>query len=70
MSLKTFLHNGIPYLKVIPVKRLFNSTMVHEVVTRGDFFAVDLLTGSLTVLPNGADKSEKEKAANEIIHFP
>ena len=50
-----FMYSDKPYMKVIPVKRLFNSTMVHEVVTRGDFFAVCLLDNSLTVLPQGAD---------------
>jgi len=42
-------------MRVTPVKRLFNSNMVHEVITRGDFFAVDLRSGSLTVLPQGSD---------------
>lgn len=38
------------YLKVAPVKSLLHSTMVHEVVTRGDCFAVNLDTGLFTVL--------------------
>lgn len=54
-----FMYNNLPFIKVIPVKRLFNSTMVHEVVTRGSFFAVCLLDNSLTVLPQGADSNEK-----------
>lgn len=52
---RVFVYNGIPYMRVTPVKRLFNSNMVHEVITRGDFFAVDLRSGSLTVLPQGSD---------------
>jgi hypothetical protein len=52
---QVFVHDFNPYIKVIPVKRLFNSTMVHEVVTRGDFFAVNLATGELTILPAGSD---------------
>jgi hypothetical protein len=51
-----FVFAGTPYLRVVPVKKLFNSTMVHEVVTRGDFFAVNLTNNHLTVLPNGADE--------------
>jgi hypothetical protein len=50
-----FLYNGMPYIKVIPSKRLFNSTMVHEVVTRGDFFAVCMLDYSLTILPTNTN---------------
>lgn len=50
-----FIYQGIPYMRVVPTKRLFNSTMVHEVVNRGDFFCVDLQTRRLTVLPHGAD---------------
>ena len=57
--MKIFMWKGDPFIKVIPVKRLFNSTMVHEVVTRGDFFAVNLLDSSLTVCPQGADNEEE-----------
>lgn len=53
---KIFCHQGIPYLRVTPVKRLFNSTMIHEVVTRGDFFAVNLQTSALTILPKDSDR--------------
>lgn len=38
------------YLRVAPVKSLVRSTMVHEVLTRGDCFVVDLSTGQLTIL--------------------
>ena len=50
MKLKALYIDGRNYYKVIPAKRLFNSTMIHEVITRGDFFAVDLETGTLTIL--------------------
>jgi hypothetical protein len=53
-----FIHEGKPYMRIVPSKRLFNSTTVHEVVTRGDFFAVNLQTRQFTVLPNGADEEE------------
>lgn len=43
-------YNDRKYMKIIPSKRLFNSTMVHEVVTRGDFFAVDMESKQFTVL--------------------
>jgi len=37
-------------MRAIPAKKLFNSTMVHEVVNRGDIFAVCMETGTLTIL--------------------
>jgi hypothetical protein len=43
-------YNDRKYMKIIPSKRLFNSTMIHEVVTRGDFFAVDMESKQFTVL--------------------
>lgn len=39
------------YMRVAPVKMLVRSTMVHEVLTRGDCFVVDMATGFLTILP-------------------
>lgn len=49
--MKAFLFNGALYLRAIPAKTLFHSTMVHEVVNRGDVFALELSTGKLTVIP-------------------
>lgn len=46
-----FMKDGVEYIKVTPSKALFRSTMVHEVVTRGDIFAVDPRTNTLTILP-------------------
>ena len=42
MKLKALYIDGRNYCKVIPAN--------HEVITRGDFFAVDLETGTLTIL--------------------
>lgn len=63
---QVFIYKDKPYMKVIPAKSLFNSTMIHEVVTRGDFFAVSLGDQKLTVLPNGADRIAP-KSATEIV---
>jgi hypothetical protein len=54
---RIFVYKNDPYMRITPAKRLFNSTMIHEVVTRGDFFAVNLQTGVFTVLPQGADST-------------
>ena len=53
---RIFIYEGAAYMKIVPSKRLFNSTMVHEVCTRGDIFAVNLETGVFTVLPNGSNE--------------
>lgn len=50
-----FVFNGVPYMRVTPSKSLFHSTTIHEVVNRGDFFAVNMATGELTVLKGGSD---------------
>ena len=51
---KFFIHKGETYMKIIPTKKLFNSTTIHEVVTRGDCFAVNINTQVFTVLPASA----------------
>jgi|LakMenEpi03Aug12_release.lakeMendotaPanAssembly.Ray.scaffolds.fasta_scaffold2010745_1 hypothetical protein len=49
------------YLRMVPSKRLFNSTTIWEVVNRGDFFAVSLKTGVFTVVPGDyANPVQKE----------
>ena len=55
---RIFVHSGVPYMRITPAKRLFNSTMIHEVITRGDFFAVNLQTSQFTILPKGADSND------------
>lgn len=51
ITLKVFELDGVLYLRVIPGKKLFQSTMVHEVVNRGDIFAVRLEDSVLTIVP-------------------
>lgn len=46
----TFVLNNQAFMKVVPAKSLIRSTTIHDVVTRGDFFAVNLSTGELTVV--------------------
>lgn len=49
-SLTSFYHNGELYIRCIPGKALFNSTLVHEVVNRGDVFAVRVSDQKLTII--------------------
>lgn len=51
----SFYFDGQLYMKMIPSKGLFHSTTVYEVVTRGDFFAVNLETGVFTIMKAGSD---------------
>ena len=63
---KVFMYKNEPYMKIIPTKRLFNSTTIHDVVTRGDFFALNILTNVFTVLPQGADSVDsRSKSAKK-----
>lgn len=52
--MKAFIFNQEVYIRAIPSKPLFHSTMVHEVVNRGDIFAVSLATQTLTIIPGTA----------------
>jgi hypothetical protein len=56
--MQAFEYNGNIYVKIIPCKSLFNSTTIHEVVTRGSIFALNLNTSIFTVLPQGADQGK------------
>lgn len=48
--LNVFKLNGEWYIRTIPSKALFKSTMVHEVVNRGDIFAVRASDSQLTII--------------------
>lgn len=61
-----FTYKGNIYTKIIPSKRLFNSTMVHDVVTRGDMFALNVNTGLFTVLPKDSDQKENSNGDNKV----
>lgn len=50
-TLRVFDLDGTLYLRVVPGKKLFQSTMVHEIVNRGDIFAVRLEDSVLTIIP-------------------
>ncbi len=52
--LKAFELDGVIYVRIVPGKKLFNSTMVHSVVNRGDIFALRLEDSVFTVIPGNA----------------
>jgi hypothetical protein len=53
--MKAFVYNNEIYIRTIPAKKLFNSTMVHEVVNRGDVFALRVSDSALTIVPGTAE---------------
>lgn len=46
----TIIHEGKKYQWIVPAKRLFNSDMIYETITRGDIFAL-CEDGTFTILP-------------------
>jgi len=53
--LTTFTYNGDQHIRAVPGKQLFRSTMVHEVVNRGDIFAIRIRDQMLTIVPGNAE---------------
>lgn len=58
--MKAFLFEGDLYIRCIPGKNLFKSTMVHEVVNRGDIFALRAHDQVLTIIPGTAQVAHCE----------
>lgn len=48
--MKTFTYNGELYIRAVPSKALFRSTLVHNVVNRGDIFAIRVSDQTLTII--------------------
>jgi hypothetical protein len=47
-------------MHIVPSKTLFRSTTIHDVITRGDIFAVNLNTRVFTILPREALSESKK----------
>ncbi len=58
--MKTFTYKDDLYIRCIPGKNLFKSTMIHEVVNRGDIFAVRVRDQVLTIIPGDAEVVHSE----------
>lgn len=58
--MNTFTYRGELYIRTVPGKNLFKSTMVHEVVNRGDIFAVRVSDQMLTIIPGNAQVEHSE----------
>jgi hypothetical protein len=53
-EMKAFKYNNRTYIRLIPGKKLFQSTLIHEVVNRGDIFGMDIETQVFTIIPGKA----------------
>ncbi len=58
--MKSFLYNNELYIRCIPSKALFRSSMIHEVVNRGDIFALRVRDQMLTIIPGTAQVEHSE----------
>lgn len=60
IPMKAFYYNNDLYIRAVPSKNLFRSTMVHEVINRGDIFAVRVKDQLLTIILGTAEVSHVE----------
>ena len=65
--MKAFIYHGALYLRVIPGKTLFHSTMVHEVVNRGDVFALRVSDQQLTIVPGLANVEHLDISIDTLV---
>lgn len=61
--MKTFIYDSEIYIRCIPAKSLFKSSLVHEVVNRGDIFAIRVSDQVLTIIPG---KSQVEHTSHDL----
>jgi hypothetical protein len=59
-NIKAFYYKDILYIRLVPSKALFNSTLVHQVVNRGDVFAMRVLDQQFTIIPGKSEVTHIE----------
>lgn len=62
--------DGELYIRVIPSKALFKSTMIHEVVNRGDVFAIRVSDSTLTIISGKLAVEHSKHSLEEAIKTP
>lgn len=53
--MKAFIYNSELHIRTVPAKALFRSSMIHDVVNRGDIFAVRCRDQQLVIVPGTAE---------------
>lgn len=66
--MKAFYIGDELYIRVIPGKNLFKSSMIHEVVNRGDIFALRVRDSILTIIP-GTTKVDQNLDVTTFINY-
>lgn len=66
-TLNTFTYAGQLYVRIVPSKQMFRSTMVHEVVNRGDVFAMRVSDQQFTVIPGTAQVTHHKHTITPIL---
>ena len=61
---------GRLYIRAVPAKSLFRSNLIHEVITRGDVFAVSCDDNKLTIIPGTAQVEQFDCDANFVAKPP
>ena len=59
--IELFKYREFIWMRITPGKRLFHSTTIHEVINRGDIFAVRLNDGLFSVI-TGTDQVARVKS--------
>lgn len=59
-NIRAFYYKDTLYIRLVPSKAMFNSTLVHQVVNRGDVFAMRVSDQQFTVTPGKADVTHTE----------
>lgn len=67
MTLKTFIYNDELYIRLVPSKRMFQSTLIHQVVNRGDIFAMRVSDQQFTVIPGKAQVTHTQHKLIDAI---
>lgn len=65
-AVKAIIYNNEIYLRCVPAKTLFHSSLVHQVVNRGDVFVLRLSDQVLTIIPGKAQVSFIDIEVNEV----
>ena len=68
--MRAFIYKGEIYIRCIPAKSLFHSNLVHEVVNRGDIFALQCSNQKLTIVPGNSEVEHIELECEQLKPKP
>lgn len=68
--MKAFIHNSHTYIRVIPSKYMMNSTMIYEMITRGDILAMDITDQKLVCIKGTESVQHIELNLLNVVEDP